>query len=119
MAHRGLQRITVLSPISPSSRTSAARCDGDCEQADVDAGAAGDRGDDERVLHPSSPVERSPPRDFLLVAALLLFSPMSFWVRPDPIETLLVAGAVVSTPSRRRSIWVGICLGLAVNLKPS
>jgi hypothetical protein len=54
---------------------------------------------------------------FLLVAALLLFSPMSFWVRPDPIETLLVAGAVVSTPSRRRSLWVGISIGLAVNLK--
>ena len=54
---------------------------------------------------------------FLLVAALLLFSPMSFWVRPDPIETLLVAGAVVSTLSHRRPLWVGICIGLAVNLK--
>jgi hypothetical protein len=54
---------------------------------------------------------------FLLVAALLLFSPKSFWVRPDPIETLLVAGAVVSTASRRRPLWVGICIGLAVNLK--
>ena len=54
---------------------------------------------------------------FLLVAALLLFSPMSFWVRPDPIETLLVAGAVVSTLSHRRPLWLGICIGLAVNLK--
>jgi hypothetical protein len=54
---------------------------------------------------------------FFLFAALLLFSPMSFWVRPDPIETLLLAAAVVSTPSRRRSLWVGVCLGLAVNMK--
>jgi hypothetical protein len=54
---------------------------------------------------------------FLLVAALLLFSPMSFWVRPDPIETLLVAGAVVSSASRLRPLWVGICIGLATNLK--
>jgi hypothetical protein len=54
---------------------------------------------------------------FLLVAAMLLFSPKSFWVRPDPIETLLVAAAVVLTPSRRRPLWVGGCIGLAVNLK--
>jgi hypothetical protein len=54
---------------------------------------------------------------FLLVAALVLFTPMSFWVRPDPLETLLVAGAVVSTASRRRPLWVGVCIGLAVNLK--
>ena len=53
----------------------------------------------------------------LLVAALLLFSPVSFWVRSDPIETLLVAIAVASAPSRRGEAWVGVCMGLAVNLK--
>jgi hypothetical protein len=67
------------------------------------------------IRHPASTDARH--GIFLLVAALLLFSPVSFWVRPDPIETLLVAGAVVSTPSRRRPLWVGICIGLAVNLK--
>lgn len=52
-----------------------------------------------------------------LVAALLLFSPVSFWVRSDPLETLLAAIAVASTASRRGEVWVGICMGLAVNLK--
>jgi hypothetical protein len=51
---------------------------------------------------------------FFLVAGLLLFSPMSFWVRPDPFETLAVAAAVVFGTS---PICVGICVGLAVNLK--
>ena len=54
---------------------------------------------------------------FLLLAGLLLFGPVSFWVRPDPIEILLVAVAVVSTTSQQRPLWVGICIGLAVNLK--
>jgi len=54
---------------------------------------------------------------FLFVAALVLFSPMSLWVRPDPIETLLVTAAIVSTSSPRRPLWVGVCLGMAVNLK--
>jgi hypothetical protein len=54
---------------------------------------------------------------FFLVGALLLFTPVSFWVRPDPIETLTVAAAVVATTSRRRPLWVGICLGVAANLK--
>jgi hypothetical protein len=54
---------------------------------------------------------------FLLVAGLVLFSPVNLWVRPDPIETLLVTTAIVSTPSRHRSLWVGVCLGMAVNLK--
>ena len=54
---------------------------------------------------------------FLLIAALLLFSPVSFWVRSDPIETLLVAIAVTSLATHRGPLWVGICIGLAVNLK--
>jgi hypothetical protein len=54
---------------------------------------------------------------FLLVAGLLLFGPMTFWVRPDPIETLFVAGAVVSSRYHRRPLWVGICMGLAVSTK--
>jgi Glycosyltransferase family 87 len=54
---------------------------------------------------------------FFLLAALLLFSPVSFWVRSDPIETLLVAIAVSSTTSHRGPLWVGICMGMAVNLK--
>jgi hypothetical protein len=52
-----------------------------------------------------------------LVAALLLFSPVSFWVRSDPLETALVAIAVASTATRRSEVCVGICMGLAVNLK--
>jgi hypothetical protein len=54
---------------------------------------------------------------FFLIGALLLFTPVSFWVRPDPIETLIVAAAVVATTSRRRPLWIGICLGAAANLK--
>jgi hypothetical protein len=55
---------------------------------------------------------------FFLVGALLLFTPVSFWVRPDQIETLMVAAAVAATASRWRPLWVGICLGAAANLKP-
>jgi hypothetical protein len=47
----------------------------------------------------------------------LLFSPVSFWVRSDPIETLLVALAVVAVPGRGPAWRVGVCIGLAVNLK--
>jgi hypothetical protein len=54
---------------------------------------------------------------FLLTAGLLLFGPVSFWVRADPFEVLLVAVAVVLTASRRGSICVGVCIGLAVNFK--
>src|SRR5438132_8479964 len=59
------------------------------------------------IRHPGSKEARH--GIFLLVAALLLFSPMSFWVRPDPIETLLVAAAIVSTASRRHPLWRRIC----------
>ncbi len=52
-----------------------------------------------------------------LIVALLLFSPVSFWARSDPIETLLAAIGVASAPSRRGELWVGICMGLAVDLK--
>jgi hypothetical protein len=54
---------------------------------------------------------------FFLVGALLVFAPISFWARPDPIETLVVAAAIISASSPRRPVWVGICLGLAVDLK--
>jgi len=54
---------------------------------------------------------------FLLVGGLLLFVPISFWARPDPVETLMVAAAVVATTSRWRPLWVGICLGIGTNLK--
>jgi hypothetical protein len=54
---------------------------------------------------------------FLLTAGLLLFGPVSFWVRADPFEVLLVAVAVVLTAGRRGGICVGVCLGLAVNFK--
>lgn len=57
------------------------------------------------------------PGIFFLVAALLLFSPFSFWVRSDPLETLLVAIAIASTANDRAALWLGICLGLAINLK--
>jgi Glycosyltransferase family 87 len=65
--------------------------------------------------HPSAVDAR--PGIFFLVAALLLFSPFSFWVRSDPLETLLVAIAVASTARGRGELWLGICLGLAINLK--
>jgi len=57
---------------------------------------------------------RSAHAMFFLLAALLLFSPMSFWVRPDPLETLLVAAGVACAAS---TLLLGICIGLAVNLK--
>jgi hypothetical protein len=53
----------------------------------------------------------------LLVGGLLFFSPVSYWVRPDPLEVLLVALAVVLAKSRWSAIGLGICIGLAVNLK--
>ena len=49
-----------------------------------------------------------------LVAALLFFAPVSFWVRPDPFETLLVAAGVALAPS---ALGVGVCVGLAINFK--
>jgi hypothetical protein len=54
---------------------------------------------------------------FFLAAGLLMFSPESFWVRPDPAELLLVALAVVAPQGRSGGLWVGICIGLAVNFK--
>lgn len=51
---------------------------------------------------------------FYLISGLLLFTPMSFWVRPDPFETLLVAVAVVMAA---HPLAIGICIGLATNFK--
>ena len=53
----------------------------------------------------------------VLVTGLWFFSPMSYWVRPDPIETLLVSVGVIFARGRWAAIAVGICIGLAVNLK--
>jgi hypothetical protein len=51
---------------------------------------------------------------FFLVAGCAALSPMSFWIRPDPFEMLLVAvGLAVATSP----IGVGICIGLAVGFK--
>jgi len=51
---------------------------------------------------------------FYLAAGMVLFIPQSFWVRPDPFETLLVAAGVALAAS---PIAVGVCIGLAVNFK--
>jgi hypothetical protein len=53
----------------------------------------------------------------VLVTGLWFFSPMSYWVRPDPIEVLLVSIGVVLARGRWGALGVGICIGLAVNLK--
>ncbi len=53
----------------------------------------------------------------VLVAGLWFFSPMSYWVRPDPIEVLLVSIGVVLARGRWSALGVGFCIGLAVNLK--
>ena len=50
---------------------------------------------------------------FLLVAGMAALSPMSFWIRADPFEMLLVALALAS-PS---PIVVGVCVGVAANFK--
>ncbi|MBV9861713.1 MAG: hypothetical protein JO267_06145 [Alphaproteobacteria bacterium] len=50
----------------------------------------------------------------MLSSGLLLFSPMSFWVRPDPVETVLVAAAIAA---RAKPGAIGVCAGLAINLK--
>ena len=51
---------------------------------------------------------------FYLAAGMLMFTPQSFWVRPDPFETLLVAAGVALAAN---PIALGICIGLAVNFK--
>jgi len=53
----------------------------------------------------------------LLLGGLVLFAPISFWVRPDPFETLLVAVAVVAVDRRWSVVGVGVCIGLAANFK--
>lgn len=53
----------------------------------------------------------------LLIAGLLLFSPVAVWVRSDPVETFLVALGVTTTFTRRRAVWLGALIGLAVNFK--
>ncbi len=59
-------------------------------------------------------VAQALPGFLFLVAGVLLFSPMSFWTRPDPFETLLVAIAVLLTA---HPLAIGIAIGLAVNFK--
>jgi hypothetical protein len=61
-----------------------------------------------------APVEDAVYPIAYLAGGLLLFSPVSFWVRPDPFEALFVALAVVGAANP----WmVGLCIGLAVNCK--
>jgi hypothetical protein len=61
-----------------------------------------------------STVAQALPGFFFVVTGLLLFSPMSFWTRADPFETLLVAIAVLLAA---RPLAIGIAIGLAVNFK--
>jgi hypothetical protein len=70
------------------------------------------------AIHFSRRAPRQAPQGVLFLAAgLLMFSPESFWARPDPAELLLVALAVVSARGRWGVLRVGICIGLAVNFK--
>ena len=70
------------------------------------------------AMHFTRRAPRHAPEGVLFLAAgLLMFSPESFWARPDPAELFLVALAVVSAQGRRGGLWVGICIGLAVNFK--
>ena len=52
-----------------------------------------------------------------LISGLLIFCPVAYWMRPDPLETLLVAVAVILCPLRYGAVGVGICLGIMANLK--
>jgi hypothetical protein len=70
------------------------------------------------AIHFSRRAPRQAPQGVLFLAAgLLMFSPESFWARPDPAELLLVALAVVSARGHWGGLRVGICIGLAVNFK--
>lgn len=53
----------------------------------------------------------------LLAAALLLFGKVSFWVRSDSLLVLVTAVAVALAERRRGALWVGLSIGVAVNLK--
>jgi hypothetical protein len=60
----------------------------------------------------------------LFVAVILIYAPISFWNRPDPFIVFLVALAVFTKglSTEKWGNWaphliVGICIGLAVNLK--
>ncbi len=62
-------------------------------------------------------VVSAPAGLFYLVSGLLIFGRIIFWLRPDPLETLLVAIAVALAATQAAALGVGICLGLIVNLK--
>ena len=53
----------------------------------------------------------------LLTSGLLSLGVTAYWLRPDPLEMLLVTAAVVLGAGVTGAFGVGICLGLAVNLK--
>ncbi|HKW52512.1 MAG TPA: hypothetical protein VJO12_02390 [Stellaceae bacterium] len=53
----------------------------------------------------------------LLAAGLLLFGKVSFWARSDSLLVLVAAVAVALAQRRHGALWVGLCIGLAVNLK--
>jgi hypothetical protein len=53
----------------------------------------------------------------LLAAGLLLFGKVSFWARSDSLLALAAAVAVALAERRRGALWVGLSIGVAVNLK--
>ena len=53
----------------------------------------------------------------LLAAGLLLFGKVSFWARSDSLLVLVAAIAVALAERRRGALWVGLSIGVAVNLK--
>ena len=66
-----------------------------------------------RFCRLSSPTQAAHGLLFLF-AGLAAMSPMSFWVRPDSLETLLVAIGIAGAAN---PLCLGLCIGLAVNLK--
>lgn len=53
----------------------------------------------------------------LLAAGLLLFGKVSFWTRSDSLLALAAVVAVALAERRRGALWVGLSIGVAVNLK--
>jgi hypothetical protein len=69
-----------------------------------------------RHLSRGAPTAAAAPM-LLLAAGLLLFGKVSFWARSDSLLVLVAAVAVALAQRGRGALWVGLCIGLAVNLK--
>ena len=69
-----------------------------------------------RHLARGTPANAAAPM-LLLAAALLLFGKVSFWARSDSLLLLVTAVAVALAERRRGALWVGLAIGVAVNLK--